>query len=139
MTNEEKMAKLLADVQGVLGTLKGDDRATKVLNEIKKLSAEEKMKGLKIVRRYRVKFTAAQWHLLAEGNNKDSKQARRKAVVEINAALAKLLNAEADVADIKPTMLEVLKHHKAVGAYNKDSEALIDEVVKVYAEQQKQG
>ena len=31
MTNEEKMAKLLADVQGVLGTLKGDERATQVL------------------------------------------------------------------------------------------------------------
>ena len=31
MTSEEKMMKMLADVQGVLSTLKGDERATKVL------------------------------------------------------------------------------------------------------------
>jgi hypothetical protein len=136
MTNEEKMAKLLADVQGVLGSIKGDERATQVLKEIKKLNAEEKMKGLKVVRRYRVKFTAGQWHLLSEANTKEAKQARRKAVVEINAALSKLLNAEAEPEDIKAAMIEVLKHHKSVGAYNKDAEALLNEAIKVYVEQQ---
>lgn len=136
MTNEEKMAKLLADVQGVLGTLKGDERATQVLKEIKKLNAEEKMKGLKVTRRYRVKFTASQWHLLSEANTKEAKLARRKAVVAINAALAKLLNAEVDPEDLVPTMVEVLKAHKNVGAFNKDAESLLIEVAKIYGEQQ---
>lgn len=136
MTNEEKMAKLLADVQGVLGNIKGDARATHVLKEIQKLNSEEKMKGLRVTRRYKVKFSAGQWHLLSEAKTKEAKQARRKAVVEINSALAKLLNAEAEPDQIKAAMIEVLKHHKSVGAHNKDSEALLDAVLKVYAEQQ---
>jgi hypothetical protein len=135
MTSEEKMMKMLADVQGVLSTLKGDERATKVLKEIQKLNSEEKMKGLRVSRRYKVKFSATQWRLLSEASTKEAKQARRKAVVEINAALAKLLNAEAEPDQIKAAMIEVLKHHKSVGAHNKDAEALIDAVLKVYAEQ----
>lgn len=133
MTNEEKMAALLADVQKILDPLKGKDaNALQVSKEIGKLFAEEKMKGLRVVKRFRVKFTADQWKLLSEAKTKEARVARRKAVVAINAALTKLLNAEVDAAEIKETMIKVLQSHKDVGAYNKTAEALLDEVIKVY-------
>ena len=133
MTNEEKMAALLADVQKILDPLKGkDEKALQVSKEIGKLFAEEKMKGLRVVKKFRVKFTADQWKLLSEAKTKEARVARRKAVVAINAALTKLLNGEVEPTEIKSTMITVLQHHKDVGAYNKTAEALLDEVIKVY-------
>lgn len=130
MTNEEKMARLLADVQGVLAKV-GGDAATKVLSDITKLKEEQKMRGLRVVHRYRVKFTSAQW-MISEENGK----ARRKCAAEINSTLAKLLNSGTDASEIALQMKPVFEANKAA---SQAANALLQDVLAIYMEHESQG
>lgn len=126
---EEKMAALLAEVQKVLEPIKAKDaNAAKVAKEVAKMMEQPELRGFRVVRRYKVKFTAAQL-MLADG--KGPKE-RRAAVVKINSSLAKLMNADCEPSEIVPTMNAVLDSLKSVEARNKDSEALIKKAVEIY-------
>lgn len=130
MTNDEKMNRLLADVQAVLAGV-GGDKAKKVMGDITKLNEEQKMRGFRVVHRYRVKFTSSQW-MISEENGK----ARRKCVAEINSTLAKLLNAGTDASEISLQMKPVFDANKADAA---TAQALLKNVLDVYMEHSPQG
>jgi hypothetical protein len=126
---DEKMAALLAEVQKVLEPMKAKDAgAAKVAKELAKMIEEPELRGFRVVRRYKVKFTAGQL-MLADG--KGLKE-RRAAVVKINSSLAKLMNADCEPSEIITTMNSVLDSLKSVEARNKNSEALVKKAVEIY-------
>jgi hypothetical protein len=87
------------------------------------------LRGLRVTKRFKVKFTSGQL-MLSDG--KGPKE-RRAAIVKINSSLAKMMNADCEPAEITATMSTVLDSLKAVDAKNKDSEALIKKAVEIYA------
>lgn len=128
--SEEKLAALLAEVQKVLEPIKSKDAAAaKVAQEVAKMMEQPELRGFRVVRRYKVKFTAAQL-MLADGKGPKD---RRAAIVKINSSLAKLMNADCEPNEIIATMNSVLDSLKSVEARNKDSEALIKKAVAIYA------
>jgi len=131
---DDKMAALLAEVQKVLDPLRSKDAgAAKVAKEVAKMMEGPELRGFRVVRRYRAKFTAGQL-MLADG--KGAKE-RRAAVVKINSSLTKLMNAECEPGEIITTMNSVLDSLKGVEARNKDSEALIKKAVEIYSREWK--
>lgn len=129
VVTDDKLAALLAEVQKILDPIKAKDAgAAKVAKEVAKMIQEPELRGLRVTKRYKVKFTAGQL-MLADG--KGPKE-RRAAVVKINSSLTKLMNADCEPAEIFTTMAAVLESLKSVEAKNKDSEALIKKAVEIY-------
>lgn len=123
------MASLLADIQKVLDPLKSKDAgAAKASKEIAKMIEGPELRGFRVVRRYKIKFTAGQL-MLADGKGPNE---RRAAVVKVNSSLAKLMNADCEPGEVISTMTAVLDSLKSVEARNKDSEALIKKAVEIY-------
>jgi hypothetical protein len=130
VVSEAKMTALLEEVQKILDPLRSKDAgAAKVAKEVAKMIEGPELRGFRVVRRYKVKFTAGQL-MLADGKGPKD---RRAAVVKINSSLAKLMNAECEPGEITTTMMTVLDSLKSVEAKNKDSEALIKKAVEIYA------
>lgn len=128
--NEEKLAALLNEVQKILEPIKAKDAAAaKVAKEVEKMIEQPELRGFRVVRRFKVKFTAGQLMLSDGKGPKD----RRAAVVKINSSLAKLMNADCEPAEIIPTMNAVLDSLKSFDARNKDSESLIKKAVEIYS------
>jgi hypothetical protein len=130
IASEAKLAALLAEVQKVLEPIKSKDAgAAKISKEVAKMIEEPELRGFRVIRRFRVKFTAAQL-MLADGKGQAD---RRAAVVKINTSLSKLMNADCEPAEIISTMNTVLDSLKSVEARNKDAEALIKKAVEIYS------
>lgn len=130
VVSEAKMTALLEEVQKILDPLRSKDAgAAKVAKEVAKMIEGPELRGFRVVRRYKIKFTAAQL-MLADGKGPKD---RRAAVVKINSSMAKLMNAECEPGEIITTMNAVLDSLKSVEAKNKDSEALIKKAVEIYA------
>jgi hypothetical protein len=130
VVSEAKMTALLEEVQKILDPLRSKDAgAAKVAKEVAKMIEGPELRGFRVVRRYKIKFTAGQL-MLADGKGPKD---RRAAVVKINSSLTKLMNAECEPGEITTTMMTVLDSLKSVEAKNKDSEALIKKAVEIYA------
>ena len=130
VVSEAKMTALLEEVQKILDPLRSKDAgAAKVAKEVAKMIEGPELRGFRVVRRYKIKFTAGQL-MLADGKGPKD---RRAAVVKINSSLTKLMNADCEPGEITTTMMTVLDSLKSVEAKNKDSEALIKKAVEIYA------
>ena len=127
--HDEKMAALLAEVAKVLEPLAAKDAAAaKIAKEVGKMVKEDKVRGFKVTKRYRVKFSPGQLMLLDGKGPKD----RRVAAAKVNTSLSKLLNSDVEPTEVRDTMVKVLGSMKEIGAWNKHSEALVDQVLEVY-------
>lgn len=129
-TVDEKMAALLAEVQKVLEPMKGKDAAAaKVAKEVDRMIKEDELRGFKVIRKFRARFTPGQL-MLADG--KGPKE-RRAAAVKINSSLTKLMNADCEPDEVITTMNSVLDALKSVEARNPDAESVIKKAVAIYA------
>jgi len=127
---DEKMAALLAEVQKILEPMKGKDAAAaKVAKEVDRMIKEDELRGFKVIRKFRARFTPGQLML---GDGKGPKD-RRAAAVKINSSLTKLMNADCEPDEVITTMNSVLDSLKSVEARNPDSEAMIKKAVAIYA------
>jgi hypothetical protein len=130
--HDEKMAALLAEVAKVLEPLKSKDAtAAKVAKEVAKMVQEDKIRGFKVMKRFRVKFTPSQLMLLDGKGPKD----RKAAAAKVNSSLTKLLNSDVEPTEVRDTMVKVLQSMKEIGAWNKHSEALLDQVIEAYTKE----
>ena len=58
---DEKMAALLAEVQKILEPMKGKDAAAaKVAKEVDRMIKEDELRGFKVIRKFRARFTPGQ-------------------------------------------------------------------------------
>ena len=127
---DEKMAALLAEVQRVLEPIKSKDAAAaKVAKEVDRMIKDDELRGFKVIRKFRVRFTPAQL-MLADG--KGPKE-RKAAAAKINSSLTKLMNADCEPEEVVTTMASVLDSLKSVEARNKDSESMIKKAVAIYS------
>ena len=127
---DEKMAALLAEVQKVLDPIKAKDAAAaKVAKEVERMIKEDELRGFKVIRKFRARFTPGQLML---GDGKGPKE-RRAAAVKINSSITKLMNADCEPDEVIKTMHSVLDSLKADEARNPDSESLLKKAVAIYA------